>query len=101
MELRRQATDSSARSAFFTPEARLPDEVEVACVEEALSESGVAYLKVEYQGLSGWMKKAYLKLPAPLSEVAEESESDGEESDEGKRRPFTTHPFTTRQCSSY
>ena len=102
MELRQTATDSSARSAFFTPEARLPDDVEVACVEEACSESGVAYIKVEYNGLSGWMKRAYLKLPEAPLEVDDEEE-DEESDEESGERPFTTihnhsQPFTTIHC---
>ena len=83
------ATDSSQRSAFFAPAARLPDDVEVHCVEEAASESGVAYLKVEYMGLSGWVKKAYLTLPEPPQAMEgseeEEEESDDDEEEEGER----------------
>ena len=88
------ATDSSQRSAFFSPAARLPDDVEVRCVEEASSESGVAYLKVEYLGLSGWVKKAYLTLPEPAQ--AMEGSSDSEESDEEDgERPACEHTSPT------
>ena len=67
-------------------------------MEEACSESGVAYIKVEYNGLSGWMKRAYLKLPEAPLEVDDEEE-DEESDEESGERPFTTihnhsQPFT-------
>ena len=41
----------------------------------------MAYIKVEYMGLSGWVKKAYLQLPEP-PQAMEGSEEEGEESDD-------------------